>query len=107
MLFGTLGKFRGTPHDYIASYRSFIKNTPLILNGGLTAEEAVSLIASSQISAAAFASQWIAHPDFAKRVQYGKPLDGKMDFRTLYGGGPAMSIDELRKGYTDYPEAVY
>lgn len=83
-------------------------NTPVVLNAGLTAPEAASFIRSGQISAASFGMPWIAHPDFAKRVKYGKALDGVIDLKTLYGGGPTMlDLSEQRKGYSDYTEAIY
>lgn len=100
------GKPRATKHDVLATYRPFIKSTPIFLNGGLDIEEAASLIESGQIDAAVFGRQWIAHPDLVKRIEAGKALDGKLDFMTLYGGGPDSLEDALRKGYTDYPEAI-
>jgi 2,4-dienoyl-CoA reductase-like NADH-dependent reductase (Old Yellow Enzyme family) len=65
------------------------------------------LIASGQIDAAVFGKLWIAHPDLAKRIEHGQPLDAQVDFSTVYGRGPNSSEDALRKGYTDYSDAIY
>lgn len=72
-----------------------------------TPTEAAETIASpdNNVEAIFFGMPWIAHPDLAKRIQYGKALDGPLDFLTLYGSGG--SEEEEKKGYTDYSEAVY
>jgi len=101
------GKPRATKHDVLATYRPFLKTTPIFLNGDVEPEEAASLITSGQIDAAVFGRLWIAHPDLAKRIQHGKPLDAQIDFSIVYGRGPSASEEELRKGYTDYPGAIY
>src|ERR1700691_2988273 len=102
-----IGKPRATKHDVLATYRPFLKTTPIFLNGDVEPEEAASLITSGQIDAAVFGRLWIAHPDLAKRIQHGKPLDAQIDFSIVYGRGPSASEEELRKGYTDYPDAIY
>lgn len=84
-----------------------MKNTPLFLNGELELDEAESLVASGQIDAPAFGRLWISHPDLAKRIEYGKALDNQLDYLTFYGAGPEETQDDLRRGYTDYPAAVY
>jgi len=44
------------------------------------------------------------HPDLAKRVEHGKPLDNILDSQRLQTNA---SDDDWAKGYTDYPTAVY
>lgn len=83
-----------------------IKNTAVFWNGEVTAEEGASLIASGQIDAVEFGRMWIAHPDLGKRIEHGKPLDTIIDAKSLYGS-PNLTEEELRKGYTDYPNAEY
>ncbi len=61
---------------------------------------------AGKASAILFGLSWIAHPDFAKRLEYGKPLDNEIDFSTLYGKYYAPE-EEQRKGYVDYQEAQY
>ncbi|KAH7889993.1 hypothetical protein F5I97DRAFT_620641 [Phlebopus sp. FC_14] len=99
------GKARAMVHDVLESYRSSIKKSALFLNAGLTPEEAEGLIAQKKIDAAIFGVPWIAHPDVAKRIEHNIPLDNKLDFTTLYGPGPQANLEELKKGYTDYPVA--
>ncbi|EGO00660.1 hypothetical protein SERLA73DRAFT_50406 [Serpula lacrymans var. lacrymans S7.3] len=101
------GKTRATQHDVLASYRQSIKKSLLILNAGLTPDEAEALISSKQIDAAVFGMLFISHPDLPKRIAHGIPLDNQVDFTTLYSGGPQATLEELRKGYNDYPEATY
>jgi 2,4-dienoyl-CoA reductase-like NADH-dependent reductase (Old Yellow Enzyme family) len=101
------GKLRATKHDVLATYHPFIKTTPIFLNGNVEPEEAASLVASGRIDAAAFGRLWIAHPDLAKRIEHGKPLDGQIDYSNVYGQGPNSSEEALRKGYVDYPDAFY
>ncbi|KAH7916106.1 hypothetical protein BJ138DRAFT_1140208 [Hygrophoropsis aurantiaca] len=100
------GKTRATQHDVLASYRPCIKKSALLLNGALTPEEANQLIASNQIDAAIFGQLWIGHPDLVKRIEQGIPLDAKLDYTTFYGHGPQVSMEDQKKGYTDYPTAA-
>ncbi|EGO00745.1 hypothetical protein SERLA73DRAFT_178654 [Serpula lacrymans var. lacrymans S7.3] len=100
------GKLRNTPHDVLASYRPFIKRSALFLNGGLTPSEAATLVASGQIDAAVFGRLFIGHPDIAKRLERGLPLDAKMDYTRFYGHGPHLSVEEQRRGYSDYSEVT-
>lgn len=99
------GKYRATNHDVLKEYRPCIKKSPLFLNGGLTPEEANQLIAANEIDAAVFGTLWIGHPDLAKRIEHGIPLDAKLDPKTFYGGGPQIPYEQQKKGYTDYPAA--
>lgn len=101
-----IGVKRGTDHDLVASYKHLITHPKLILNGGLTPDEAEQLIASGKIDAAMFGSLWIPHPDLAKRIQYGKPIDVQIDWPNVYGHGPSESNDQ-RKGYSDYQALQY
>ncbi|KIJ23425.1 hypothetical protein M422DRAFT_231647 [Sphaerobolus stellatus SS14] len=96
------GKTRATQHDVLNSYRPFIENTKLVLNGGLTPSEADGLIQSGEIDAAAFALLWIAHPDMQKRIEAGKPLDAELDFKNIYWH-EGITVE---KGYTDYVSVV-
>jgi 2,4-dienoyl-CoA reductase-like NADH-dependent reductase (Old Yellow Enzyme family) len=89
----------------LKSYRPCIKNSALLLNGGLTPEEANELIAAKEIDAAVFGTLWIGHPDLAKRIGHDLPLDAKLDFTTFYGPGPEAPYEQQKKGYTDYPTA--
>jgi 2,4-dienoyl-CoA reductase-like NADH-dependent reductase (Old Yellow Enzyme family) len=93
---------RGTDHDVLATYKNLITSpTRHIPNCGFTPEEAAGLIEKGEIDAVEFGSLWISHPDLALRIQEGHPLDGKLDFMTLYGNGG--SEEEQVAGYTDYP----
>lgn len=77
----------------------------MFVNGGYTGEEAAELISQGKVAGVFFGFPWIAHPDFSKRLQYGKPLDGQPDFTALYGSG--ADEESEKKGYTDYPFAHY
>jgi len=99
------GKRRGTPHDVIAVYGPLIKNSLVFSNTQFTPEEAAKYVSEGKSDAIFFGIPWISHPDLAKRIQYGKPLDNVPDMKTFYGH--STDIEELKKGYTDYPEAVY
>jgi len=99
------GQTRATKHDVLTTYRPFVKKSALLLNGGLTPEEANQLIAAKEIDAAVFGSLWIGHPDLAKRIEHDTPLDAQLDYTTLYGPGPQAPAEQQKKGYTDYPAA--
>jgi len=90
----------------LKTYRPCIKKSALFLNGGLTPEEANQLIAAKEIDAAVFGTLWIGHPDLAKRIDHGIPVDAKMDPTTFYGPGPQTPYEQQKKGYTDYPAAM-
>lgn len=118
---------RGIPHDVLAVYASLIKPvnaekdirgpampspefdalnptpTRVFLNGGLTPEEASSLIGKGVIDAAVFGRPWIANPDLQSRVEKGVEINASLDSATLYGP-PAGK--EIGAGYTDYPTAT-
>ncbi|KIK52848.1 hypothetical protein GYMLUDRAFT_49694 [Collybiopsis luxurians FD-317 M1] len=100
------GKKRATQHDILATYTPLIKKAQVFANGGFSPEEAAAVVKSGQVSGIFFGMAWITHPDLAKRLKYGKPLDNKPDFGTLYGKYYAPE-EEQRHGYVDYPEADY
>ncbi|PBK66976.1 FMN-linked oxidoreductase [Armillaria solidipes] len=99
------GSPRATKHDIVATYAPLLKNVKAFANAGFTGEEAARYIEQGKVAGVFFGLPWIAHPDFAKRLQYGKPLDGKLDITTLYGHGRDMEAE--KKGYIDYPPAEY
>jgi 2,4-dienoyl-CoA reductase-like NADH-dependent reductase (Old Yellow Enzyme family) len=94
---------RGTPHDLIATYGSFIKKSKLFTNGGYTPEEAAKEVAEGKTQGVFFGFAYVTHPDVAERIKAGKALDNAPDFAHLYGGG--KSVEEERVGYVDYPAA--
>ena len=98
------GVKRATPHDILESYRPYIKNAKLILNAGILPEEGEELVASGKVDAICIGFNWITHPDLAKRVEHGKPLDNIPDIQHLQ---TKAGDDNWAKGYTDYPIAVY
>lgn len=89
----------------LGSYGPLIKNAKIFLNAGVTPEEGAELISSGKIDGTFIGFSWIAHPDLAKRVEHGKPLDNAPNVPFLQGGSEVL--EELRIGYTDYPEASY
>jgi len=93
------GKKRATQHDVISTFRPVVKNAKLFANGGFTPPEAEEMVSAGTIDGVLFGVLWIAHPDLAKRVQYGKPLDNIPVPKTFYG-----HLDTPPQlGYTDYP----
>ncbi|KIK56288.1 hypothetical protein GYMLUDRAFT_174515 [Collybiopsis luxurians FD-317 M1] len=100
------GKKRSTPHDIITTYAPLIKNAKFFANGDFSAEEAAATVKGMSFDFFFFGMPWISLPDFAKRIEYGKPLDNLLDINTLQGKYYA-SEEELKKGYTDYPAAQY
>ncbi|KAJ6462497.1 hypothetical protein C8R45DRAFT_1178158 [Mycena sanguinolenta] len=97
------GKLRGTAHDVLATFRPFLPTTPIFINGGVTPAEAESLVASGTVAGVFIGVPWISHPDVAKRIKAGKPLDNAVDMELLYGKEGV----NLAVGYLDYKEAVY
>jgi len=99
---------RGTPHDVLESYRPYITNpdTRVFLNGSVTPEEAVKFIEEKKIDGVAWGILTIAHPDLGKRLKYGKPLDGQVNW-PLSQIGVGEDLSQWNVGYTDYPEASY
>jgi len=100
------GKKRGVPHDTVAAYGHLTKNAKFFSNAGWSPEEAASAVKDGKVEGVFFGTLWISHPDLAKRLEHGKPLDNPIDFTTLYGKYYA-SEEEQKKGYVDYPEAQY
>ncbi|KAF9053234.1 hypothetical protein BJ165DRAFT_1364570 [Panaeolus papilionaceus] len=96
------GVLRATAHDVIATFRPYVKNAKVIINSGVTAEEGEELIKSGQVDAIAIGFDYITHPDLAKRVAHGYPLDNVPDVPHLQTN--KTSID-FATGYTDYPFA--
>ncbi|KAJ7639459.1 flavoprotein NADH-dependent oxidoreductase [Roridomyces roridus] len=96
------GKKRGTVHDVIETFHSYLADTPLFVNSGVTPEEAEELIGSGKAAGVFMGMNWLAHPDVGKRIQAGKALDNQPDFTTLYGGVEGNP----GAGYTDYKAAV-
>lgn len=122
---------RGTPHDVLAVYGGIIKPPPatleehaeaqirgpamptrefdarnptptrLLLNGGLSPEEAETLLAQGVVDGVVFGTAWISNPDLQKRIEAGLPLNMQLDVKTFYAGHG----DNIRAGYTNYPEA--
>lgn len=87
----------------MASYRHLVKNSKLILNGGILPEEGAELINLGAVDAVSFGLNYLKHPDLAKRVLLGKPLDNVLNVKHIYGAGN----QDLHIGYTDYPAANY
>ncbi|KAF5371703.1 hypothetical protein D9758_003413 [Tetrapyrgos nigripes] len=98
------GKGVGLNHDTIKIYKPFLKKTYLFGNQSYTPSEAAEHINSGKVDGVFFGLPWIANPDFAKRVEYGIPLNEKVDISRLYHP-QELTAEELRKGYTDYPFA--
>ena len=99
-----VGVKRATVHDVVTYYRPLVKNAKFVLNGGLTAAEADTLIASGQIDAASFGWFFVANPDFVKKVERGIELN-EVDVKKLYGTDH-MTLEEAAKGYTDYKRII-
>ncbi|KAJ7580244.1 hypothetical protein C8J56DRAFT_896829 [Mycena floridula] len=96
---------RGTPHDVVESYRHLIKHAKVFVNVNFTVEEATALVESGKADGVFFGRAFINHPDLAKRIEFGKPLDNPIDYTTFYGTGKDEAAEI--KGYTDYPAATY
>ncbi|KAK0469957.1 uncharacterized protein EV420DRAFT_1662635 [Desarmillaria tabescens] len=99
------GSHRAIKHDVISTYAPLLENALAFGNAAFTGEEAARYVSEGKLAGVFFGVPWIAHPDFAKRLQYGKPLDAHLDFTTLYGLGRDMETE--KKGYIDYPPAEY
>ncbi|KAK7441035.1 hypothetical protein VKT23_016817 [Stygiomarasmius scandens] len=117
------GLKRGVPHDIIATYSPVIKKSTILSNGAFTPDEAASFVSGEEVSLIVlngdnlirppggkvagvfFGIPWISHPDFAKRIQFGKPLDQKPVIPLFYGHGG--ELEDQKKGYIDYPSAEY
>ncbi|KAK0205605.1 hypothetical protein DFS33DRAFT_1329594 [Desarmillaria ectypa] len=101
------GARRGTKHDILGTYASLLKNpaTRVFSNASFTGEEAARYVEDEKVDGVFFGIPWVANPDFARRLEKGAPLEGNIDFTTLYGHG-GIEEDE-RKGYADYPLAAF
>ena len=88
-------------HDIVESYGPILKNTNVVVNGGVTPQEGAGLVAEGKVDAIAIGIPFISHPDLVKRVKHGKPLDNPVQSTYLYG------VKNGGVGYTDYPEATY
>jgi len=98
------GKIRGIEHDVLETFRPFVKNTKLFLNGQVTPEEGEKLAAAGKIDGIFIGFNWITHPDLVKRVLHGKRLNNIPDIAHLYNKNES---GDWSVGYTDYPTAVY
>ncbi|KAJ7473477.1 hypothetical protein FB451DRAFT_1339428 [Mycena latifolia] len=94
---------RGTPHDVLATYGPLLHSTPTFVNSGVTPAEAEELVRSGAVAGVFFGLPWITHPDVARRIEAGKPLDNVPDVENFYGAENA----DLEVGYLDYNAAVY
>ncbi|KAF8892864.1 hypothetical protein CPB85DRAFT_229893 [Mucidula mucida] len=97
------GQQRATKHDVLATYANLIKQSATFANANYNGPEAAKAIDQGQVHGVFFGVPWIANPDFARRLEQGKSLNGKVNFATLYGNGG--DIEAQRRGYTDYPTA--
>ena len=88
-----LTKFPHWPKDVFAAFGKFIQS-PIIANGGYTAETAEKALENKQADLVSFGNLFIANPDLPERFKMNAPL-AKADKNTMYGGG--------EHGYTDYP----
>lgn len=112
---------RGIPHDVLAVYASLIKPahaeehleadirgpamptpefdalnptpTRVFVNGGLTPEEASTLIDKGIVDAAVFGLPWIGNPDLQARIEQGVDITPYPDFTTLYGPPEGKRLD--------------
>ncbi|KAJ7785688.1 flavoprotein NADH-dependent oxidoreductase [Mycena metata] len=97
------GKSRTTHFDVVAAFRPVIKNAKFFANGSFTPAEAEEFVSAGTVDAVLFGIPWIAHPDLAKRIQLGKPLDNTPHVKSFYGHPDTPP----QLGYTDYPALSY
>ena len=95
---------RATQHDVFATFRPYVKNAKLLLNGGVLPEEGARLVAEGTGDAISIGFNFITHPDLVKRVKHGKLLDNVPDFEHLQTNETST---DWAVGYTDYPLAKY
>jgi N-ethylmaleimide reductase len=81
------------PQSTYAAIRSHFRSL-IILCNGLSAETGEQELEKGFADLVAFGRNFLANPDYVKRIEFGSPLNAP-DFNTLYGQG--------EKGYTDYP----
>ncbi|PPQ99234.1 hypothetical protein CVT24_009253 [Panaeolus cyanescens] len=96
------GVLRATAHDVVGTFRPYIKNAKVIVNSGVTAEEGELLVREGHADAIAIGFDFITHPDLAKRVAHGYPLDNVPDIPHLQTN---KASTDFATGYTDYPFA--
>ncbi|KAJ6462491.1 hypothetical protein C8R45DRAFT_526837 [Mycena sanguinolenta] len=94
---------RGTAHDVVETFSPFLTKTALFVNSSVTPDEGEELVKSGKAAGVFMGMNWLSHPDVARRVKDGKPLDNTPNFATLYG---AEGVDPA-VGYIDYKEAIY
>ncbi|KAJ6480716.1 flavoprotein NADH-dependent oxidoreductase [Mycena vitilis] len=82
------GKKRGTAHDVLETFRPFLRNTPVFVNG------------VGRLRGVFMGQKWISHPDLVRRISASIPLDNEVDFANLYG---AEGVDPAL-GYLDYKQ---
>lgn len=102
-----IGKRRATPHDVLETYGHLIKgssSTKLLLNGGLSKEEADKLIGEGKIDAAVFGRPWITNPDLQARFERAVEVNLNYDTKTFYGPGDGSA--NMRVGYSDFRKAT-
>ncbi|KAK0450021.1 flavoprotein NADH-dependent oxidoreductase [Armillaria borealis] len=68
------GSHRAVKHDVISTYAPLLKNALVFGNAAFTGEEAARYVSEGKLVGVFFGVPWIAHPYFAKRLQYGKLL---------------------------------
>ncbi|KAK0204633.1 hypothetical protein DFS33DRAFT_1273707 [Desarmillaria ectypa] len=98
------GSHHAIKHDSIFTYALLLKNALVFGDAAFTAEEAARYVSEGK-RAGRFRVPWIAYPNFAKRLEYGKHLDTHLGFTTLYDLG--RDVETEKKGYIDYPPAEY
>lgn len=87
----------------LESYGPYIKNAKVFLDGGVSPEEAAILISAGKIDGAFIGLDLIMHPELAKRVLHGKPLDNVIDVSHM----PGKPAQDWAVGYTGCPAAIY
>ena len=122
---------RAVPHDVVAIYGGLVKPpaaalathteagirgpampkpefdklnptpTRLLVNAGVTPQEAETYIKDGVVDAAVFGVMWIANPDFHTRLEKGLAVNTQPDFVTFHHGVG----DDIKAGYTTYPFA--
>lgn len=108
-----------TPHDIHASYGHLFKRLPanpslnpsptrLIINGGLTPQEAETLIVNGSADAASFGQLWMCNPDLQKRIEAGMDIGGqgiteRVDWAKSASFPSGQGPDD---GYNDYPSVT-
>ncbi|KAF7326131.1 Oxidored-FMN domain-containing protein [Mycena kentingensis (nom. inval.)] len=98
---------RGTNFDVLATFtreQYFASGrTQLWLNSGVQLEQAEKVVSEGTVDGVFFGLYWLAHPDLAKRIEHGKPVDNVPRVVYFYG---ADGVDPTL-GYTDYEAAQY